>query len=355
MKYYTIKKKYKMDLRGGNSFSVDSLKIKRYQQKDLKIKTFQKEKYFYFLENDKEIPYDYNKILVNVHWGQLKLFMSEFFTFIYRLNTENLSPPLNKEENLDILYIGAAPGDHIYVLAQLFDEYHYHLYDTQKFDVRLNELTNVTIYPKYFDDIELEKWKKKNKCFLISDIRTLSYNPSGFSKDSQKINEESVWSDMQLQQKWVEQLNPYMSLLKFRLPFAYDFILKEGKTRKYLSGMVLRQVYNKPTSSETRLLVSEIDKKDWDIVSYERKLAYHNDKVRTSKFLNPIDESERPIYKEKGLMNDFDSSYFCVLVMDFLTSIDEIPNEVNVRNIMDFIIDNISSKKSNLLSKRAGF
>ena len=190
---------------------------------------------------------------------------------------------------------------------------------------------------------------------MISDIRTLSYNPGGFSKDSQRINEESVWSDMQLQQKWLEELNPHMSLLKFRLPFAYDFILKEGKTRKYLSGMVLRQVYNKPTSSETRLLVTDLEKRDWDIVAYERKLAYHNDKVRTGRFLNPINESERPIYKEKGLLNDFDSTYFCVLVMDFLTSMGEIPNEENVKNIMDFIIDNMSSKKSNLLSKRAGF
>ena len=344
-----------MDLSQGNSFPVDSLKIKRYQQTSLKIKQFQKERYFYFQDNDKEIPYDYNKILVNVHWGQLKLFMSEFFTFIYHLNPEELSSPLGEDEKLHILYIGAAPGDHIYVLAQLFDDYHYHLYDTQKFDGRLGELSNVTIYPKYFDDIELEKWKKKDRCVLISDIRTLSYNPGGFSKDSQRINEESVWSDMQLQQKWVEELNPHMSLLKFRLPFAYDFILKEGKTRKYLSGMVLRQVYNKPTSSETRLLVSDLEKRDWDIVAYERKLAYHNDKVRTSKFLNPINESERPVYKEKGLLNDFDSTYFGVLVMDFLTGMGEIANEENVRNIMDFIVDNMSSKKSNLLSKRAGF
>lgn len=337
--------KSNVSLSGGNSFPVTSLKIKKYNNASLKTKIFEKEKYFYFYDNDKEIPYDYNKILVNVHWGQLKLFMSEFFTFIYHLNLENA----------DVLYIGAAPGDHIYVLAQLFDNFHYHLYDTQKFDYRLKELTNVTIYRKYFDDIELEKWKKKDRCVLISDIRTLSYNPRGFSKDSQKVNEESVWSDMCLQQKWVEELNPYLSLLKFRLPFAYDFILEQGKTRRYLDGLVLRQVYNKPTSSETRLLVTGIEYKQWDIVSYERKLAYHNDKIRTQKFLNPLNKRENPIYKKKGLMNDFDSSYFCVLVIDFLNSIGETPDEENVKNIMDFIIDNMSSKKSNLLSKRAGF
>ena len=69
-----------MDLSNGNSSPLDSLKIKRVTEKDLKHKNFDKEKYFYIHQNDKEIPYDYNKILVNVHWGQLKLFMSEFFT-----------------------------------------------------------------------------------------------------------------------------------------------------------------------------------------------------------------------------------------------------------------------------------
>ena len=61
------------------------------------------------------------------------------------------------------------------------------------------------------------------------------------------------------------------------------------------------------------------------------------------------------IYKDKGLLNDFDSTYFCVLVIDFLKSIGEEPDEENVKGIIDFIIDNMSSKGSNLLSKRAGF
>ena len=335
-----------MDLSSGNSFPVDKLRIKRFLEKDIKYKTFSKEKYFYIQQTDKEIPYDYNKILVNVHWGQLKLFMSEFFTFIYHL--EDL-------EVKDILYIGAAPGDHIYVLAQLFDDFQYHLYDTQNFDSRLNELSNVTIYKKYFDDVDLEKWEKKDRCLLISDIRTLTYNPGGMNKSSKKANEDAVWSDMKLQQKWVEKLKPYLSLVKFRLPFAYDFVLKEGKERCYLDGLVLRQVYNKPTSSETRLLIKEIDYKNWDILSYEQKMAFHNSKIRTLKFTNPVLEDESMIYKEKGLLNDFDSTYFCVLVMDYLKSIDEIPNQENVYSIIDFIIDNISSKGSNLLSKRAGF
>jgi len=334
-----------MDLSQGNSFPVSSLKLKKKEQENLKYKLFNKQ-YFYIADEDKEMPYQNNKILINVHWGQLKLFCSEFASMIYHLDHSKVK---------DIVYVGAAPGDHLYVLAQLYEDFNYHLYDSEKIDSRLKELSNVKIYSKYFDDVDLEEWSKKSKVFLISDIRTLTYDASGFDEAVQKRNEESVWSDMKLQQRWVETLKPEISLLKFRLPFAHDFILKQGKERNYLDGLVMRQVYNKPTSSETRLLVKNVDYRDWDLVSYERKLSYHNTKIRTVNFLNPMNENEDKIYDSKGLFNDFDSTYFCILVMDFLKSIDEIPTPENVKNIFDFILDNISSKKSNLLSKRAGF
>lgn len=334
-----------MDLSQGNNFPVSSLKLKKEEKEDLKFKLFNK-KYFYISDEDKEMPYQNNKILVNVHWGQLKLFCSEFASMIYHLNHSRVS---------DIVYIGAAPGDHIYVLAQLYEDFTYHLYDSEKFDSRLKELSNVKIYSKYFDDVDLNHWSDKSKIFLISDIRTLSYDSSGFDEKTQRRNEDSVWSDMQLQRRWVETLEPELSLLKFRLPFAHDFILEEGKERKYLEGLVMRQVYNKPTSSETRLLVSNIEHKDWNLISYERKLAYHNCRIRTLNFLNPITNNEEKIYKSKGLFNDFDSTYLCTLVMDFLISVEEVPNTENVTNMLDFILNNISSKKSNLLSKRAGF
>ena len=88
--------KSNVSLSGGNLFPVTSLKIKKYNNVSLKTKIFEKERYFFFNDNDKEIPYDYNKILVNVRWGQLKLFMSEFFTFIYHLDLESV----------DVLYEG---------------------------------------------------------------------------------------------------------------------------------------------------------------------------------------------------------------------------------------------------------
>lgn len=346
------------DLSKGNSFGIERLNLKEFEENFNSIISepkkyrydnfydFTKESLITINENDGQRIYDPTVILKNSYWGQLKLFLSEFCV---------LTNYMNDLEVTDILYIGAAPGNHIYVLAQLFENYTYHLYDSRNYDKRLYKLDNVNIYKKYFDDIEMEKWKKTDRSiFLISDIRTLTYSADSYSLESQKLNESAVWGDMKLQQKWIEELQPTISLVKFRLPFGYDFILKEGKTRRYLDGKIMRQVYNKPTSSETRLLITDISYKEYDIVKYERQLCYHNTDIRNKlKFKNILNGSVKPNYEKKGLLNNFDDTYFISIVIDYIRKIDEEPSEKNIKTIIDYILENINIGKVNLLSKKA--
>ena len=236
------------DFSKGNAFEIRIEKNNKDEEDYYDFKFFEKEKYFYMNSGSRESEYDISCILRNIHWGQLKLFLSEFFVLIYHTD----------ESIKDILYVGAANGSHIYVLAEFFQNITFHLYDSEKFDKRLYSVKNIKIYKRYFNESDLDQWKKKSNFFFISDIRTLTYNPSGNEDEIRVKNEESVWSDMKLQERWIESLKPSLSLIKFRLPFAYDFVLKEGQTRKYLDGDVCFQVYNKPTSSETRLLVKDI-------------------------------------------------------------------------------------------------
>ena len=348
--YYIINKINKMsnvpDFSKGNAFDLDFLNLKEEHQEDFKkYREFIRDREFYMDENSKQIDYSASSILSNIHWGQLKLFLSEFFSIIYHL----------EEDVKDIVYVGAANGSHIYGLAKLFKHLKFHLYDSQKFDKRLYKMNNVMIKKKYFDDSDIDFWKRKDKIFFISDIRTLTYDPCTQTDDTRVKNEESVWNDMKLQEKWIKELRPSLSLIKFRLPFAYDFILKEGKTRNYLNGEVCYQVYNKPTSSETRLLVKDIEYKDWDIVKYEKILAYHNSVVRNKmKFFNPINGKTEEIYPEKGLFNDFDSTYFTILVIDFIKSTKEEVTEEAVKRKIDDILSYITPYKVSLNSKRAG-
>lgn len=344
-----------LDLSKGNTFTIEELKIKKEEVKFdnivFKKKKYNKDKFYNFLEeslifieeDDGETNYNPNSLIKNIHWGQLKLFLSEFYVLIN-----------SKKELKNILYIGSAPGEHIYVLSKLFENYNYYLYDSGNFDKRLYELKNVKIYKKYFDDTELKKWKSFNEnLFLISDIRTLTYSPESNSIESQKLNEKVVWEDMKLQEKWVTELEPLVSLLKFRLPFAYDFVIEEGINKKYLDGKILRQAYGKSKSSETRLMVEEIKFKDYDITKYERKMYYHNKEIRNKlKFLNPINDKNEPIYEKKGLFNGFDDVYFTTLVIQYLRKIKEIPSKENVRKIIDYILQNITVRKIDLLSKK---
>ena len=236
-----------MSLSGGNTFSPEKLKLLDFEIEDgvnEKFKEF-KEQDFLVLETDKRKRYESSKILVNVHWGQLKLFLTEFYA-LNKIIKEDLG------EIKHIVYPGAAPGYHIFPLAELFSDFTYHLYDLQEFDKRLSKMENVVIYKKYFDETDIEKWKNEEGVFFISDIRKLNYDPSVTGEEEKRINEKSVWEDMCLQWSWIKKINPLASLIKFRLPYAYSFVLEEGKTRKYLDGEVVKQPFSKPTSSENQ-------------------------------------------------------------------------------------------------------
>ena len=333
-----------MEIREGDTSSLRNLRLLPVQKSEDPIqygmKNFEEDQ-VYMREEDKQKLYDPTRILRNVHWGQLKLFCSEMFLLLRH------TPPTVS----DILYIGAAPGEHLFVLNKLFPKFRYHLYDSENFDKRLYGMDNIKIHKKYFDDSDIKKWKKMSNFALISDIRTLSYDPSVQDSLSRQRNEDSVWSDMKLQEKWIMALRPTISLIKFRLPFAYDFILREGLTREYLNGTVIKQVFNKPTSSETRLIVTDFDKKDWNLVEYEQKMAYHNDYNRNrARYYNPLDMSKTPVLAEEGLGNDFDSIFLTHLVMEYL-----VENSGEFYTIMSMILSEMSYKKVSLLSKKAGF
>jgi len=92
----------------GNSFSLEKLKINI--ENDMFISSdeyheFDMKKMSFLEDTDKEREYD-QRILCknNFHWGQLKLFVSEFYVMTYILKDSDVK---------DILYIGAAPGGHL--------------------------------------------------------------------------------------------------------------------------------------------------------------------------------------------------------------------------------------------------
>ena len=299
------------------------------------MNTFDRSLHYTIGNHTNEKVYRRGMNLPNTHWGQLKLFTSElvFLTHYY-----------DQTEVSDLVYVGAAPGEHIVPLSKMFPTIKFHLFDKNDFDGRLNQCKNVEINKRYFDEEDIKMWKTK-ACLFISDIRTLSYDSSKTKIEDMKKNEDIVWEDMNLQRAWVEEIKPRYSLLKFRLPYAEKFELEKGKTRDYLDGIVYIQPFCKPVSSETRLCVpgKQITERKWDIVSYERKLFHHNFTTRhKTKFTNPFTKNMKHIYQEVGLYNDFDSVYLAHVVMEYMNKVGKLATEESVQKILKFIVENVA-------------
>jgi len=200
------------------------------------------------------------------HWGQRKLLMSEILFFSKILNY--------KDEERTVVYIGAATGTHIILLTSMFPNLKFDLYDPNDFDNVLRGNKNINIYQQFFTHKEAEKYKDKNVIF-ISDIRTI---PEGFrQKEGVYVDAmEETMKNQEAQKQYIQIMNPYFSMLKFKCPYP-----EEGKSKyyKYLKGIVYKQVWAPVISAESRLIISQKDNYteiNYNIIKHERQLAYFN-------------------------------------------------------------------------------
>lgn len=222
--------------------------------------------------------------------GQLKLFVSELqFITSYWVPSEI--------PNLTVLYIGAGPGHHTITLAKMFPTIKWELYDIQDFASGLESLSNVTLFPKYFETSDIARYANRDDVFLICDIRNLAYSQGGKTKWTW-YNEKKVLDDMRLQESWVRDVKPIWSSLKFRLPYDEpEVFTRLGKTWDYLDGIVYVQPWVGPTSSEARLIVSRdnLTSRPWDYAKFNRQMFYHNTVTRLqqwkSKYIVDYDSS----------------------------------------------------------------
>jgi len=184
------------------------------------------------------------------HLGQRKLLINEV-AFLHLHG--NLSDK--------VLYVGAAPGPHINVLADLFPNHKFYLYDPREFDTNLNLKLNVKTYQKYFTDQEALKYKK---CLFISDIRT---GGTDFEKE--------VEYNLTQQKKWCDIIEPVMTSLKFRMPFT-----KTDKIIPYYRGKICLQSWCGIDSNETRLWTDCKKQTNYSTHDFEQRMFHYNLNLR---------------------------------------------------------------------------
>jgi hypothetical protein len=237
-----------------------------------------------------------------VSYGQRKLLLS-LVSFLSK-HTKGMNSPI-------ILYAGAAPANNIGIAIDLFPRFEWHLYDPARFAIATDVKKNVFVYQKYFEDETAKYWAERRKgrnLVFISDIRTADYTKA---KDLNE-NEDNIELDMRMQRTWVEILKPDVTQLKFRLSYVFD---GRDKEYEYFDGVIYRQAFSPQTSTETRLVFSDIKYKKYDCEKYEKQMFYHNAVTReTTKYLNEEADGVE-------LVNDWDCSLEVQIWKDYLTYI----------------------------------
>lgn len=203
------------------------------------------------------------------HWGQTKLCVSE---------VEGIDQALAVAPGIrHVLYAGAAPGEHIAFLAELYPGLRFTLIDPAEFRVHHRYAAfpgvggRITVERALFTDETAAAWEARGpETFFICDIRTGSSEQDDY--------ESEVWSNMQMMRRWVGLMGPAAALLKFRLPYT-DGVAPPPV--EYLDGRVYIQAFGPNTTTEARLfIVGRPGPRLYDPKAYEDWHYWHNTAVR---------------------------------------------------------------------------
>jgi hypothetical protein len=273
-----------------------------------------------------------------LHWGQRKLFLTEI-DFLTDFSSDDVST-----KTLAV-YAGAADGKHILFLSKIFPNIVFHLYDPREFYPTLKTVKQIHLNP-YYTDKKIDKSaanygfftdnvakyysvEKKNfdKFIFISDIRT---QPGKFSEDEEYNNkfEQLVIANQAEQKDWVHIMEPNSTMLKFKTKYPTP---NNPKYYCYLKGHIRVQPWAGNTSTETRLIVSDMtiekNKDDvcYDICHYEQQIAYYNNQMRlydfSNKKIDPFGITVKSFW-EKYISRRSYGADFCIeisILMKYLT------------------------------------
>ena len=200
-----------------------------------------------------------------VHWGQRKLLLSE----IEFLTKYSVSGAI-------VVYAGAAPGTHIQYLMELFPKLEFVLVDPAPFSSKLTEESRCLLRQELFTDDLAQQYAGRENVLFVCDIRSCEMRTCKWSLTNREL-EDTVFKDMQSQQRWHDIIKPIKSMLKFRLPWT------PGCT-EYLAGDVHFQAFGPGRSTETRLVPYGHDRVMWDNKKYEEQMFYFNTVTRVARY-----------------------------------------------------------------------
>jgi hypothetical protein len=203
-----------------------------------------------------------------VHWGQRKLLISEI---------EFLTQYSRCEKRICV-YCGAAPGNHIPYLAELFPQISFILIDPLPF--ACEETDQIMIRNELMTDQIAQEYQSRSSTsppvLFLSDIRSADWRVYG-----NQLLDTEIARDMSDQMRWHDIIAPLASLLKFRLPWTV------GSTQ-FLRGEVSLPLWGPQTTTESRLVVEGHERCEWDHQRYWEQMFYFNTVTRCTAYDHPI-------------------------------------------------------------------
>jgi hypothetical protein len=246
-----------------------------------------------------------------IHYGQRKLHLSEveFLTNVCN------DLPDKTFKKIVLIYAGAAPGIHLDLLSQMFPFITFVLIDPAKFSIEPN--SKLIIKREFFtDEMALDLKEEYNDWIrlFISDIRLAG---PGYGYNDDEI-EEKVFEDMRSQENWYKILEPFRSLLKFRLPYVENRNNQKNNKINYLDGKIYFQIWAPCSSSETRLFVGEnASKREYDCLKYENQMFRFNRVERAQCYNHTIEAN--------GIDHCYDCRGEVFIFQNYINSLEKFP------------------------------
>ncbi len=246
-----------------------------------------------------------NEFKITLSWEQRKLLLSEIF---FLSEYGNLSST--------VLYIGAAPGNHINYLSSLFPIHKFILYDSS--DFHLVNSDNLVVNKGDFSDQTAFSFVNKDILFM-----------SNINKDPISEYDKMVKYNMECQQRWHLIMKPKMSLMQFRLPY------EPGET-EYLVGDIYFQSWIPSTSTECIMITNSDRIKIYDHTEYEQIMYRHNLLTRIQWFAHNI--------RGEGIDHCYDCRLEIDILQKYIKKVNKIIDENEIRLRTKYLSQDISKK-----------
>eukprot|EP00438_Fugacium_kawagutii_P015833 Skav230425 [mRNA] locus=scaffold1601:21863:22744:- [translate_table: standard] len=241
-----------------------------------------------------------------------------------------------------LIYAGAAEGQHLAFLCELFPEIQLEAWDPRPFAKSAlppQAPENLRVHQTFFtEDVasELRARMPEVPLLFVSDIRTANWQ-----KDSDEEHDRRLLADLEAQQKWVDLIRPSRALLKFRFPYT------EGCTEG-LAGEMRLPVWGPQTTTECRLLVTPpqsrevpLETKFYDHQSMWEQLFYFNTVTRISIYPRPnfVRDEDEETLKTAGLCRCYDCSREVDLLAAYLVTRKHVADRNLVKKLVELARD----------------